>query len=278
MGKELATFGAIELRDWEEAFLDGAPEGRQLRRLISLSEDWHAQSGRTSDFHGVLAASANVVAVTCVGLARRLAEYLQFDLCIVDEASKATPPEALVPLSLSRRWIIVGDPKQLPPYQGELPYRPDLLGRYDLRVEDLKYTLLDHLLMGLPKECTTLLTHQHRMVKAIGDLVSHCFYDEKLYTSEDKKTASYKSTWRRPDQLLGIPRRACRVRERAESVAVGRIFRKLRLLPTCRQATVRCKAGRPKHIDRTSFWVRTPSGRVPAYASKKGRFAGRLGR
>ena len=121
-----------------------------------------------------------------MGLGRRLAEYLQFDLCIVDEASKATPPEALVPLSLSRKWIIVGDPKQLPPYQGELPYRPDLLGRYDLRVEDLKYTLLDHLLVSLPKECTTLLTHQHRMAKAIGDLVSHCFYDGKLYTSEDR--------------------------------------------------------------------------------------------
>ena len=186
VGKELITFDVTDLPDWEEEFLGGAPEGRQLRRLISLSEDWHAQFGSTTDFHGVFSASANVVAVTCVGLARRLAEYLQFDLCIVDEASKATPPEALVPLSLSRKWIIVGDPKQLPPYQGELPYRPDLLGRYDLRVEDLKYTLLDHLLMGLPKECTTLLTHQHRMIKAIGDLVSHCFYDGKLYTSEDR--------------------------------------------------------------------------------------------
>ncbi len=186
MGKELVAFGATDLREWEEAFLEDAPEGRQLRRLISLSEDWHAQFGRTSDFHGVFAASANVVAVTCVGLARRLAEYLQFDLCIVDEASKATPPEALVPLSRSRKWIIVGDPKQLPPYQGELPYRPDLLGKYDLRVEDLKCTLLDYLLMSLPKECTTLLSHQHRMVKAIGDLVSHCFYDAKLYTSEDR--------------------------------------------------------------------------------------------
>ena len=186
IGKELAAFEVTDLRDWEEEFLGGAPEGRQLRRLISLSEDWHAQFGRTTDFHGVFAASANVVAVTCVGLARRLAEYLEFDLCIVDEASKATPPEALVPLSLSRKWIIVGDPKQLPPYQGELPYRPDLLGRYDLRLEDLKYTLLDYLLDGLPNECTTLLTHQHRMAKAIGDLVSYCFYDGKLHTSEER--------------------------------------------------------------------------------------------
>lgn len=185
IGTELIDFDAGELRDWEEELLGDAPESKQLRRLIALSEDWHAQFGRTTDFHGVFAASANVVAVTCVGLARRLAEYLEFDLCIVDEASKATPPEALVPLSLSRKWIVVGDPKQLPPYQGELPQRPDLLAKYDLRVEDLKFTLLDHLLKGLPQECTTMLTHQHRMVKAIGDLVSNCFYDGKLYTSEN---------------------------------------------------------------------------------------------
>ena len=39
-----------------------------------------------------------------------------FDVLIVDEASKTTFQEFLVPALLARRWIIVGDPKQLSPY------------------------------------------------------------------------------------------------------------------------------------------------------------------
>ncbi|MBK9032046.1 MAG: AAA family ATPase [Myxococcales bacterium] len=39
-----------------------------------------------------------------------------FDMMILDEASKTTFQEFLVPAVLARRWIIVGDPKQLSPY------------------------------------------------------------------------------------------------------------------------------------------------------------------
>jgi len=39
-----------------------------------------------------------------------------FDVLIVDEASKTTFQEFLVPALLARRWVIVGDPKQLSPY------------------------------------------------------------------------------------------------------------------------------------------------------------------
>ncbi len=39
-----------------------------------------------------------------------------FDVLIVDEASKTTFQEFLVPALLAQRWIVVGDPKQLSPY------------------------------------------------------------------------------------------------------------------------------------------------------------------
>jgi hypothetical protein len=42
-----------------------------------------------------------------------------FDMMILDEASKTTFQEFLVPAVLARRWIIVGDPKQLSPYVEE---------------------------------------------------------------------------------------------------------------------------------------------------------------
>ena len=38
-----------------------------------------------------------------------------FDVVIVDEASQATIPSILIPLSKARRFILAGDHKQLPP-------------------------------------------------------------------------------------------------------------------------------------------------------------------
>ena len=39
-----------------------------------------------------------------------------FDVLIIDEASKTTFQEFLVPAQLARRWIVVGDVRQLPPF------------------------------------------------------------------------------------------------------------------------------------------------------------------
>ena len=46
---------------------------------------------------------------------QRLGQPL-FDVLIVDEASKTTIPEFLVPAAFARRWIIVGDKRQLAPF------------------------------------------------------------------------------------------------------------------------------------------------------------------
>ena len=98
----------------------------------------------------------------------------------MDEASKATVTELLVPLSRSRRWILVGDRRQLPPFVEDTLGDAVLLKEYNLSPEDLKVTLLDILADRLPKACVTALVYQHRMIRQIGDLVSHCFYDGEL--------------------------------------------------------------------------------------------------
>jgi hypothetical protein len=88
--------------------------------LAATHADWESRFGRINDFEAALIASSQVVAGTCVGVAavRGLSD-LEFDLCIVDEASKATPTETLVPLSRARRWVLVGDSNQLPPFLEE---------------------------------------------------------------------------------------------------------------------------------------------------------------
>lgn len=62
-------------------------------------------------------AECNVVGITCNENPKTLEEagLSSFDLAIVDEVSKATPLELLLPLMRARRSALVGDDRQLPP-------------------------------------------------------------------------------------------------------------------------------------------------------------------
>jgi Ni2+-binding GTPase involved in maturation of urease and hydrogenase len=66
--------------------------------------------------------SANVVCGTTIGILqhpqikdRNMANPL-FDMLIIDEASKTQFQEFIVPALLAKRWILIGDPRQLSPY------------------------------------------------------------------------------------------------------------------------------------------------------------------
>ncbi|WP_162254578.1 AAA domain-containing protein [Massilia sp. Root1485] len=61
--------------------------------------------------------NCNVVAVTCNESRRTLNEagHHSFDVAIIDEVSKATPPELLMSMSMARAIVLVGDHRQLPP-------------------------------------------------------------------------------------------------------------------------------------------------------------------
>jgi hypothetical protein len=67
--------------------------------------------------------SANLVCGTTIGLLQhpdiknnRSTGNPAFDVMIIDEASKTTFQEFLVPALHAKRWVLVGDPKQLSPY------------------------------------------------------------------------------------------------------------------------------------------------------------------
>ncbi|QIY94482.1 AAA domain-containing protein [Streptomyces sp. S1D4-11] len=153
----------------------------RLARLQEISSDWEERFGRGSEFTAVLVARAQVVAATCVGVAGVPGtDAMDFDLCIIDEASKATATEALVPLSRSRRWVLVGDDRQLPPFVEQALEDPEVLTRFKLTRQQMRETLFSVLSERLPDSCKFSLTHQHRMHPTIGRLVSHCFYNDQL--------------------------------------------------------------------------------------------------
>ncbi len=69
---------------------------------------------------------ANLVCGTTIGIARYeppIDEPIDFDVLIIDEASKATVMEFLVPAVRAKKWILVGDHRQLPPYVDEQEIR-----------------------------------------------------------------------------------------------------------------------------------------------------------
>ena len=61
--------------------------------------------------------ACNVVGISCTDNMRNLQimDINDFDVVIIDEVSKATPPELLIPLMKARKAVLVGDHRQLPP-------------------------------------------------------------------------------------------------------------------------------------------------------------------
>ncbi|MEH2290514.1 DEAD/DEAH box helicase [Nostoc sp.] len=70
-----------------------------------------------TDLRRIYLDNANVVGITCVQAANYdfSQEFQYFDVVIIDEVSKCTPPELLIPALKGKKLVMVGDHRQLPP-------------------------------------------------------------------------------------------------------------------------------------------------------------------
>lgn len=170
-----------------------------LREFVShidaLGDDYSMEN---SEYLKDFINACNVVGISCTESSNTLTQagFNTFDVAIIDEVSKATPPELLIPLLLAEKAILVGDHRQLPPLFGEhaVTYydyiqdiddddqeTKDLLspGNYD-RFEELVTNSLfkRHYEQADPANKGPLLK-QYRMHREIMDVVN-MFYDSKL--------------------------------------------------------------------------------------------------
>lgn len=209
--QELTESSPDQLRSWADSYAPQNAEGKQLKKMISAHVDWETRFGRGREFRAALIASSNIVAGTCLGVMGVPGRNeITYDLCIVDEASIATPTEVLVPMSRAHRTVLVGDNKQLSPFQDPELKSSGLLKRYGLTTMDQQTTLFKHLTQHLPDELHKVLTSQHRMLPEIGDMISACFYDGDLkslprmpdpaLSSALPKPVIWKSTSRLPNR------------------------------------------------------------------------------
>lgn len=115
---------------------------------------------------------------------------IRFDTVIMDEASKATPPELLMPLCFGKKSIVIGDHRQLPPMLYDKDFKETLLSLGDKKSEELS-ELIDKdftetsqfkRLIQNPKVSPTIkstFNTQYRMHKDINDVIKQFYEDDE---------------------------------------------------------------------------------------------------
>ncbi|APR75118.1 Superfamily I DNA and RNA helicases and helicase subunits-like protein [Minicystis rosea] len=87
--------------------------------VAAVQREWAGRIASNDEVGTLLLLNANLVCATPIGIAmaREFREVeVVFDVMILDEASKATITDFLVPAARARKWILVGDHRQLAPY------------------------------------------------------------------------------------------------------------------------------------------------------------------
>ncbi len=179
----------------------GELRARRLRTEIQILKDWIAQIGTdnteiSNELYALFFRCANIIGATCIhaGNKRRfLSDFSEFDVVIIDEVSKATPTELLVPCLLGKKIVLVGDHKQLPPIFGEESCFTEAAESLGLDVEELRKELSTCLfkeryeyLDSIGASRTLMLTQQYRMHSQIMSAINQ-FYEGKLSIGYEKQ-------------------------------------------------------------------------------------------
>lgn len=171
------------LQNFQELILDGNKISKQFLQVMETQASWINRIGSSSQVGEIFLKSRNIVAGTCLGfMSSSDVRNIEFDICIIDEASKASLTESLVPMVRSRKWVLVGDSRQLSAavHNIEKQESKEILQSLQLIPDDINFTMFDRMEQLLPPERISSLETQYRMRNEIGELVSACFYENEL--------------------------------------------------------------------------------------------------
>lgn len=146
--------GQIGYRERREAFAEAGRLMRDARAQLRSAED-------------LLLARHAIVCATAAGADAALLRKTSFDRVVLDEATQATDPIALVALSRAPKVTMAGDPRQLPPTVIDP----------DAERAGLGTTFFERLAEA---GATTLLEVQHRMHEALMRFPSERLYGGRL--------------------------------------------------------------------------------------------------
>jgi hypothetical protein len=125
----------------------------------------------------VFARHAPVSTATCQrSAAPRVGVNDGYDVVIVDEAARAGI-DILIPMTLGRSVVLIGDQQQLPPHVDKLIAQQMEEGH---EVDLQRESFFEWLWARVPSENKIPLTMQYRMHKSIGETISEVFYGGQL--------------------------------------------------------------------------------------------------
>lgn len=167
----------------------------KLKNIIDISNEWlSVMASSQSQFQNFLAKTRTLVSGTCVGIGRYhygIQENI-YDLVVIDEAARSPASELAIAMQVGRKILLVGDHKQLPPLFDEHHIKAAKRLLPEISVEELKRSDFERAFVsdyGKKIGCSLLI--QYRMAPVIGNLVSSCFYENKLETGRSKTKDSY---------------------------------------------------------------------------------------
>jgi DNA polymerase III delta prime subunit len=162
-------------------------EESQLKGYENLTHDWIAKLRNPSEqdqseLRQVYIDNANVIGITCSQVAGYgFKEFTNFDVVIIDEVSKCTPPEILIPALKGKKLVLIGDYRQLPPmlHENSLEEIATEMGSEPEDIRFLEESLFKKQFEAAPESIKRRLTIQYRMHPYIMGAINQ-FYDHSL--------------------------------------------------------------------------------------------------
>ncbi|NJK75515.1 MAG: AAA family ATPase [Microcoleus sp. SU_5_6] len=160
----------------------------ELNRSKKFVTDWIKKLRNPSekdqnDLKQIYIDNANVIGITCVQAAsfEFAKNFPSFDAVIIDEVSKCTPPELLIPALKGKKLVLVGDHRQLPPMfdRGTIGDIAEEIGCTGDELEFIKQSLFKVLFENASDSIKKMLATQYRMHPQIMGAINQ-FYEQKL--------------------------------------------------------------------------------------------------
>ena len=153
-------------------------------KIKSLLNKWcdsikSFNSKMASDLFDIIMKNVNVVSITCLQSASKTFKEkykdITFDTVVIDEVSKSIPPELILPSTLGKSLVLIGDHKQLPPMIDN-----QTLDEINEDFKDsLKESVFKILFENIESTHKIMLNVQYRMHSQIMNVIN-CFYDNAL--------------------------------------------------------------------------------------------------
>lgn len=151
--------------------------------LDKLHKKWKHQVLQADDeLKTLLFKKIRVIFGTLVGISSwQDFRAVEFDYIIVDEAGRATLPELMIPLRRAKKFILVGDHKQLPPIVDD-----EILAQMkDYNKQDLETTLFEELYNKIEyNDFKHFLKFNYRSHESIAKIYSNAFYNGEIETKD----------------------------------------------------------------------------------------------